>query len=75
MRPSKLKPGAKLKIKASLGSGYSTAYFIKREPAENGQKAVNYLRFPVFAGLNGPDDDGTSTMGDYHLSRQGSIVG
>ena len=73
MKPSQLKAGAKLNIKSAFG-GHNTAYFIKRVPAEPGRKATNYLRFPEFAGLDSPDDDGICQMSDYDLSRQGEYA-
>ena len=36
--------------------------------------AVNYLRFPHLAGLDGGDDDGTCQMSDYQLSRNGQYT-
>ncbi len=75
MRPSKIKAGRKLKIQPSLGGGEDRmAYFIKRIPAQCGRKAENYLRFPDFAGLDGPDDNGTCVMSDYDLSRNGKYA-
>lgn len=74
MRPSKLKAGEKLLIKPAFGTQNSTAYFVRRVPAGCGRKAVNYLRFPGYAGLNGPDDDGTCEMSDYDLSRRGEYA-
>lgn len=50
-----------------------TAYFMRRVPAQQGRPAANYLRFPDYAGLNGPDDDGTCEMSDYDLSRRGEL--
>ena len=70
MRPSQIKPGTQLTIQM-IGGSTKTAHFIKRIPAEGGRMAVNYLRFPEYAGLNGPDDDGTCEMSDYDLSRRG----
>ena len=70
MKPSKLKPGNRLVVSTSLGAK-ETAYFVRREPAPRpGRKAVNYLRFPGFAGQNGPGDDGTCQMSDYDVSRR-----
>lgn len=75
MKPSKIKAGQKLKIQPSLGGGVDrTAYFVKRISAECGRKAVNYVRFPDYAGLDGPDDDGTCQMSDYDLSRRGNYA-
>ena len=74
MKPSKIKAGQKLKVQSSLGNEEMTAFFIKRMPAQCGQKAVNFLRFPDLAGLDGPDDDGTCQMSDYDLSRRGSYA-
>ncbi len=75
MKPSTLKYGEKLRIKPALGTTTETAYFVRRTPARPGRKAVSYVRFPEFAGLNGPDDDGTCEMSDYDLSRRGERVG
>ncbi len=75
MRPSKIRPGTKLIIKSSLGSGSNTAYFVKRIPAQCGRQAVNLLRFPAFAGLNGLEDDGTCQMSDYQFSRNAEFAG
>lgn len=74
MRPSKIKAGQKLLIQPSLGSKSQIAYFIKRIPASCGRQAVNLLRFPDFAGLDGADDDGTCQMSDYDLSRRGMVT-
>ena len=71
MRPSQLQSGDKLAI--TTASGMRTAYFIDRIPAEAGQ-AVNLLRFPCYAGLNGPDDNGTCEMSDYELSRRANYA-
>lgn len=75
MHPSKIKPGTKLKIHPVFNSGAdAVAFFVKRIPAQCGCKAVNYLRFPDYAGLDGPDDDGTCQMSDYELSRRGEFA-
>jgi hypothetical protein len=50
-----------------------TAWFVRRVPAQQGRAAVNFLRFPDYAGLEGPDDDGTCAMSDYDLSRRGEL--
>lgn len=68
MKPSQLKKGDKLSIKST--SGERTAFFICRIPAQAGQKAVNLLRFPSYAGVNGSDDTGTCEMSDYDISRR-----
>ena len=68
MKPSQLKKCAKLAIKNA--SGVKIAFFIARIPAESGQKAMNLLEFPAYAGLNGPDDNGTCEMSDGDLSRR-----
>lgn len=75
MKPSKINAGTKLKIHPVFGSGADViAYFVKRIPAQCGRKAVNYLRFPDYAGIDGPDDDGTCQMSDYELSRRGEFA-
>ena len=71
MRPSQLPSGCKLAITTALG--VRTAYFVGRIPAETGA-AVNLLRFPDYAGLNGPDDTGISQMSDGDLSRRGEYA-
>lgn len=68
MRPSQLTPGDELVIKSVAGE--QIAFFVDRIPAQAGQKAVNLLRFPAHAGLNGKDDTGISEMSDYDLSRR-----
>ncbi len=75
MQVNNIKPGAKLKLKASLGKGSYTGYYVRRERAIKGVRpAINYIRFPAFKGLNGPDDDGTLPIGDYELSRRGRML-
>ena len=74
MRPSKIKAGTKLLVKSTFGDHLLKAVFIKRIPAAGGRAAVNYLRFPDFAGMDGPDDDGTCQMSDYDLSRRGEYA-
>ncbi|MEO1902632.1 MAG: hypothetical protein ABGX87_12820 [Alcanivorax sp.] len=73
MKPSELKPGQRLMIRPSLGDdGERLAFFVRREPARGkGAPAKNFVRFPDFEGLDGPEDDGTCQMSDYHLARQG----
>ena len=70
MRPSKIRPGTKLIVRLALGSGTRIAYFVKRIPAECGRKAINYVRFPDFAGVDDPAYDGTCQMSDYDVSRR-----
>jgi len=74
MKPSRLKPNQKLRVKPSADSQGRTAYFVRRIPAECGRKAVNFIRFPDFAGMDGPEDDGTCQMSDYELSRLGEYA-
>ncbi len=74
MRPTKLKHGNKLLIRPALGTESHIGFFVRREPARGGRKAVNYVRFPDYAGLNGPSDDGTIPMSDYDLSRRGEYA-
>ncbi|MBA1443777.1 MAG: hypothetical protein M3H12_02645 [Chromatiales bacterium] len=77
MRPSKIRQGAEIIVSPEFGGGKPVhAFYMKRVPARGrGRPAVNYLRFPSYAGLNGPDDDGTCTMSDYDLSRRGKVIG
>lgn len=75
MKPSTLRKGDWLIVLDTLG-GERRAQFIRRVPARGkGCPARNLLRFPDFAGLDGPDDDGTCTMSDYDLSRRGRLAG
>lgn len=74
MKPSQLRQGDKLSIKSAFGEQTEIAFFIRRIPAEAGQNAVNYLRFPSYAGLDAPDDNGTCVMSDYDLSRRGEYA-
>ena len=75
LRPSQLRAGDQLLITV-LGGQQRKATFLRRTPARGkGCPAVNYLRFPEYVGLYGPTDDGTRTMSDYNLSRQGQLAG
>ena len=74
MKPSKIKRGQKLLIKAALGTESLTAFFVKRIPAQCGRKAINLVRFPEYEGLMSPEDDGTCEMSDYDLSRRGEFA-
>lgn len=75
LRPSQLHAGDRLLITV-LGGQQHKATFIRRTPAKGkGCPAVNYLRVPAFVGLSGPDDDGTCTISDYELSRNGQFAG
>lgn len=76
MKPSTLKPGDKLLVTPTLGGGPAlVAYFVKRTPAQGrGCPAKNTLRFPDFAGLDGPHDDGIATLSDYELSHNGRLA-
>ena len=71
MRPTQLNPGDEVLVQAISGETRK-ATFLRRVPSARtiGSQAVNYLRFPDFAGMNGPDDDGTCEMSDYQVSRQ-----
>lgn len=74
MRPSKLKKGDKILYQGFFG-GELVAYFVKRTPSRGkGCPAKNYLRFPEFAGQDGPDHDGTCEVSDYDLSRRGRLA-
>ena len=72
MRPMQLKAGDEVLVQMFCGRERK-ATFLRRVPsarAIGGSKAVNYFRFPDFAGLNGLEDDGTCEMSDYQVSRQ-----
>ncbi|WP_159239780.1 hypothetical protein [Zhongshania aliphaticivorans] len=56
------------------GDKKSQAVFIRRDPACCGRKAVSYFRFPGFAGQNGADDDGTTPLSDYDVSRKVEVL-
>lgn len=68
MRPSTIRPGEKVRVRCAFSD--QTAYFVRREPAQGGRRAVNYLRFPAFTGMEGAEDDGTCEMSDYEVSRR-----
>ncbi len=74
MKPSKIKHDQKLLVKPSSGSESRIAYFIKRIPAQGGEKAINLVKFPDFKGVISPDDDGICHMSDYDLSRLGEYA-
>ena len=69
MRPTLLRPGDQVVV-TLFGGTKAPAEFVRRVPARGGVKAVNYLRFPGFAGQDGPEDDGTCQMSDYDVSRK-----
>jgi len=69
MKPSKLKPGKRILLTGS-DQRQREAVFIRRHPAQGGRKAINIIRVPDFAGLEGPNDDGTCTISDYDFSRK-----
>lgn len=62
MRPTQLKPDDAVAVTTSFG--VVTGIFVKRIPAECGRPAVNIIRIPRFAGLNGPADDGICQFTD-----------
>ena len=68
MRPSTLKAGERVRVRGAFS--VPTAYFVRRRPAQGGRRPVNYLRFPGYAGMHGPADDGTCEMSDYEVSRR-----
>lgn len=73
MRPSTLKPGARLNIAPIYRSGrIMTAFFIDHTPAHGRFHAINRLRFPAYAGINNPDDDGTRQMSDDDMTNLAS---
>ena len=65
MRPSTLKRGEKVWVRTAFS--VQPAYFVRRLPAQGGRRAVNYLRFPAFAGAA---DDGTCEMSDHEVARR-----
>jgi len=72
MRPSDLKPGTKLSVVTADGVT-RIAFFQKRVPKSHvASKAYSVLRFPSFAGLEGPEDKGICHMSDYDLARKGA---
>jgi len=64
MKPSKVKPEQKIRIHGRI------AIFIRRYPAEAGRPAINVIRVPDYAGLSGPNDDGSCQISDYDFSRK-----
>lgn len=68
MRPSTIRPGEKVWVRTAFSA--QAAYFVRRQPAQGGRQAVNYLRFPAFAGMDGAEDDGICEMSDYEVSRR-----
>ena len=74
MKPTTLKHGTKIIIQEALSKKKMIAFFIRRQPAAGGSKAINILRVPEFEGLMSPDDPGITEMSDYDLSRRGEYV-
>ena len=72
LKPTQVKPNAMLNV--HFAQHQRTGYFVKRIPADSGRPAINYVRFPDFAGIRGEDDDGTCEMSDYFLSRRGEYA-
>lgn len=69
MKPSTLKPGNRFLLICS-DQRQREAVFVRRYPAQGGHKAVNIIRVPDFAGLEGPNDDGACTLSDYDFARK-----
>jgi hypothetical protein len=70
VRPSKLRAGDSV-MYTTFGGVERRAVFVSREPARGKfRPAVNVLRFPDFAGQDGPDDNGICTVSDYEFSRR-----
>ncbi len=73
MKPARLEPNTPIIYRTADGR-WIEGIFLRRQPAKGPTPAVNWVRFPCFAGLAGPDDDGTCQIGDYDLSRRGRIA-
>jgi len=64
MKPSKIKPGQEIRINGRIG------FYVRRYPTQSGRPAINIIRVPDYAGLNGPDDDGSCQISDYDFSHK-----
>ncbi len=69
MKPTSLKKNDRVKIINIMGNPV-IGTFKERIPRALGRKAYNVIRVNEYAGLNGPDDDGTVIMSDYDVSRR-----
>lgn len=69
MKPTSLKKNDRVKIIHPIGDPV-IGIFEERKPRAPGRKAYNIIRVNEYAGLDGPDDDGTVIMSDYDVSRR-----
>lgn len=68
MKPSKMKPGQEIRINGRVG------FYVRRSPTQSGRPAINIIRVPDYAGLNGPDDNGLCQLSDYDFSHKVTMV-
>ena len=73
MSPSRLKPDTPIEYRTASGR-WIRGVFLRRRPAKGPTPAVNWVRFPGYAGLYGPEDDGTCQISDHDLARRGRIA-
>jgi len=67
MKPSTLKRGDRLIIEGIGTKGELPAIFHRREPAQCGRQAINFLAISAL------DGDRCCQMSDYDLSRRGRL--
>ncbi len=72
-RPQKLRAGDRIRYRTT-GGRIVEGEFIMRCPRSAHGPALNVVRFPIYAGLNGPSDVGDSTITDYDLARRGRLA-
>jgi hypothetical protein len=73
MRPTLLRPGAKVSVKG-IGRFNNEMTFVERF-RDAGNRPVNVFQCAAFVGLNGPGDKGLCEISDYRVSREVTFIG
>jgi len=69
VKANRIRPGSKMILFSNIGGQEYVVEFLKRDPRQSGRPARNYVRGDAFAGLNGPDDDGTVVLSDQEIAK------
>ncbi|WP_140921042.1 hypothetical protein [Limnobaculum xujianqingii] len=70
MKPTDLKPGARVIIESHGGRDVVVGTFIRRVSRQPNRPAHSIIRVDDFAGLHGSDDLGDTPYPDYVVSRR-----